>query len=257
MSFCYFSIKIAALKHLKEAHPEGRFWIKVDACDLKAALQESTRGIWNGDVDMVDGKVAALHKEYMHRKALMNDAIDKLLQNVVKMVDLLKEDIVFLAAGLEEAEREYRKKFDSPSTPQQILMSLCWERVEFNTLLQQAQCFLATMVNLADRLKQNQPQTREVAKCTRSLKEDKYKYLRNLYAKKRQPAATHVLVFLLSEERRNRKPYALPVQYIPYKSIKDQHVRDYVNKIKEAMVSAGMKPVGKYHFPRNLICIAL
>ena len=45
----------------------------------------------------------------------MNDAIDKLLQNVVKMVDLLKEYIVFLAAGLEEAEREYRKKFDSPS----------------------------------------------------------------------------------------------------------------------------------------------
>ena len=107
MSFCYFSIKIAALKHLKEAHPEGRFWIKVDACDLKAALQESTRGIWNGDVDMVDGKVAALHEEYMDRKALMNDAIDKLLQNVVKMVDLLKEDIAFLAADLEEAEREY------------------------------------------------------------------------------------------------------------------------------------------------------
>ena len=92
---------------------------------------------------------------------------------------------------------------------------------------------------------------------TRSLKEDKCKYLHNLYAKKRQPAATHVLVFLVSEERRNKKPYALPVQYIPYKSIKDQHVRDYVNKIKEAMVSAGMKPVGKYHFPRNLICIAL
>ena len=87
----------------------------MDACDLKAALQESTRGIWNGDVDMVDGKVAALHKEYMDRKALMNGAIDKPLQNVVKMVDLLKEDIVFLAAGLEEAEREYRKKFDSPS----------------------------------------------------------------------------------------------------------------------------------------------
>lgn len=157
---------------------------------------------------MVDGIVAALHKEYMDRKALMNDTIDQLLPNVVKMVDLLKEDIVFLAAGLKDAEKDWF-------------------------------------------------QTREVSKCTRSLKDDKYKYLCNLYAKKRQPAATHVLVFLVSEERRNRKPYALPVQYIPYKSIKDQHVRDYVNKIKEAMVSAGMKPVGKYHFLRNLICIAL
>ena len=206
---------------------------------------------------MANGKVAALHKEYLDRKALMNDTIDQLSQNVVKMVDLLMEDIVSLAAGPKTAERDYRTKFDSPVTPQQILMSLCWERVEYNTLLQQAQCFLATMVNLAARLNQNQQQTREVTKCIRSLKDDKYKYLRNLYAKKRQPAATHVLVFLVSEERRNRKPYAFPVQYIPYKSMKDQHVRDYVNKIKEAMVSSGMKPVGKYHFLRNLICIAL
>ena len=76
-------------------------------------------------------------------------------------------------------------------------MSLCWERVEYNTLLQQAQCFFATMVNLADCLKQNQPQTREVAKCIRSLKDDKHNYPRNLYAKKHQPAATHVLVFLV------------------------------------------------------------
>lgn len=73
-----FFIKISALKHLKEAHPKGQFWIKVDACDLKAALQESTRGIWNGDVDMVDGKVAALHKEYVDRKAVMNGTIDQL-----------------------------------------------------------------------------------------------------------------------------------------------------------------------------------
>lgn len=222
----------------------------MDACDLKAALQESTRGIWNGDVDMVDGRVAALHKEYVDRKALMNTNIgrDQLRQNVVKMVDLLKEDVGFLADGLEKADSDYRKRFDNPSTPQQILMALCWERVEFNTLLQQAQGFLTTIANLEDHLKQNQPQTREVATCLKSLKDDKFKYLRNLYAKRRQPAATHVLVFLVSEERRNRKPYALPVQYIPYKSIRDQHVRDCVKTIKEAMVSAGMKPVGKYHF---------
>ena len=79
----------------------------MDACDLKAALQELTRGIWNGHVDMVDEKVAALHKEYADRKALMNGTIDQLLQKVAKMLDLLKEDIIFLAAGLEEAERDY------------------------------------------------------------------------------------------------------------------------------------------------------
>ena len=134
---------------MKESHPKGRFWIKVDASDLKSALQESTRGIWNGDVDMLDRRVAALHKQYVERKVLMNTNIgrDQLLLNVMKMVDLLKEDVGFLADGLEKADSNYRKRFNNSSTPQQILMSLCWECVEFNTLLQQAQGFLATIAN--------------------------------------------------------------------------------------------------------------
>ena len=160
------------------------------------------------------------------------------------MIHLLKEDIIFLANGLESAAAEYQKKFDNPSSPQQLLMSLCWLRVEFNTLLQQAQSFLSTFVNLEEHLNQPQQQSKEVATCLKNIRDDKYKYLRNLYCKKRQPAATHVLVFLVSEERRNKKPYTLPVQYIPYKSIRDQQVRDLVNEIKEAMVAAGMKPVG-------------
>ena len=66
-------------------------------------------------------------------------------------------------------------------------------------------------------------------------------------------------MFLFSWFQRKDEIESLPVQYIPYKSIKDQHVRDSVNKIKEALVSAGMKPVGKYwyHILRNIICTAL
>ena len=62
--------------------------------------------------------------------------------------------------------------------------------------------------------------------------------------KKRQPGATHVFVFLVSEERRNRKPYCLPVQYIPYHSLKDQYVRDLYGKVKSEMIAMGMKPIG-------------
>ena len=50
--------------------------------------------------------------------------------------------------------------------------------------------------------------------------------------------------FLVSDERRNKKPYALPVQYIPYKSIKDQHVRDMTDAIKSKMMELDLKPVG-------------
>ena len=55
---------------------------------------------------------------------------------------------------------------------------------------------------------------------------EQMKYLRHLFIEKRQPAATHVLAVLVSEERRNKKPYAIPVHFIPYHSLKDQYIRD-------------------------------
>ena len=42
-------IQIEALSQLKKTFPQGRFWIKADATDLKVCLQESVRGVWNGD----------------------------------------------------------------------------------------------------------------------------------------------------------------------------------------------------------------
>ena len=35
-------------------------------------------------------------------------------------------------------------------------------------------------------------------------------------------AATHCLVIMISPEERNKKPYAFPVQCIPYKGLKDK-----------------------------------
>lgn len=43
----------------------------------------------------------------------------------------------------------------------------------------------------------------------------------------RRTAATHLLVFMISNEQRDRKPYALPVQCIPYKGLPDAKVCVY------------------------------
>ena len=45
-------------------HNAGCVWLKIDACDVKAALQESQRGEWNGDEDLGDGKVENKNAEY-------------------------------------------------------------------------------------------------------------------------------------------------------------------------------------------------
>ena len=69
-------------------------------------------------------------------------------------------------------------------------------------------------------------------------------YLRNLFKKKRT-AATHVLVLMLSDGKRSKKPYALPVCYAPCRTLKDQFVRDLTKDLKEEMRKWELRVKGK------------
>lgn len=71
------------------------------------------------------------------------------------------------------------------------------------------------------------------------------KYSKDLYSKKRN-AASHLLIFMIADEQRNMKPYAIPVRFLPYHSITDTMVRQLRNELKESMKSMGMTPVGKW-----------
>ena len=64
--------------------------------------------------------------------------------------------------------------------------------------------------------------------------------------KYRREPATHVLVVLISPEERNKKPYALAVQCIAYKSIKDAEVRKIYNNVVKEMTARQMKVAGVY-----------
>jgi len=50
---------------------------------------------------------------------------------------------------------------------------------------------------------------------------------------------------MISNEERDKKPYALPIQCLPYKGLSDAKVRELANKIILEMVRRGMKVVGK------------
>ena len=218
---------------------------------MKVALQESVRAKWDGDPDLGDGKLQGLRAEYDARRAEVSVPDgdvqrDELERKVRKLIDSFQEDQAFLADGLNEADSAFQKKFNSPNTSQQLLKTLCWERVEFNTLLQQAQAFRGMIEDLLPHLQPGNARVLEVTTCLRDMMPDQMKYLRNLFIKKRQPAATHVLAVLVSEERRNKKPYALPVQFIPYHSLKDQYIRDVTAGIKAEMPKLDLKPVGKF-----------
>lgn len=61
---------------------------------------------------------------------------------------------------------------------------------------------------------------------------------------KRTPAS-HILVLMISSEERSKKPYALPIQCVPYKGLSDTKVRELANHVIHEMVKRGMKVAGK------------
>jgi len=60
---------------------------------------------------------------------------------------------------------------------------------------------------------------------------------------KRVPA-THIFVFMISSDARDIKPYALPVQWLPYAGLKEEDIRRLISDLCKKMVSLGMKVSG-------------
>ena len=76
----------------------------------------------------------------------------------------------------------------------------------------------------------------------RKLEKSILQYYKDLYSKKRSPAS-HLLIFMLADELRNVKRYAVPVQFLPIKSITDDQICQLELEIlmkSNEMVTVGM-----------------
>lgn len=215
---------------------------------------ESGRHVWNGDVDLRDGELQKLRQNYDDRFILLDGlkiqgvSVANMRQAIPKIIDDLDNDIVFLDKGLKDASDHFHKKFQQANCPEETLKEASWEVIEFQTLLQQSQELKSRFENALPSLDPNREAGRGALNLLRitvkDLASSSQKYLRNVFKKKRTPAS-HVMVTMLSDEKRDHKPYVLPVQYIPCQSLKDQFVRDLNVKLKEEMKARDMKVAGK------------
>jgi len=62
----------------------------------------------------------------------------------------------------------------------------------------------------------------------------------------RRTPATHVFILMVSSDAHDRKPYASPVQCLPYAGLKEKDVRRLVSDLCKTMVSLGMKVSGEH-----------
>jgi len=184
---------------------------------------ESQRKVWNGDEDLGDGKLEALRDEYEKRMAdmyrLKSRYADEVKEVLPRVLDDFTSDITFLDKGSKEAADHFEKKSRQANCPEETLKEANWEVVEYQILLQQSQelhqNFENALASLADIT-----QADAILPDIHILATSSFVYLKSFFKKKRT-VATHVLVIMLSDERRAKKPYALPVRYVPCRTLKD------------------------------------
>ena len=68
-------------------------------------------------------------------------------------------------------------------------------------------------------------------------------FVRNL-SRHQRVQATHMFVFMISCDKRDSKPYAVPVQCLPYNSLTHSKLRQLINELIKEMVARGMKVAG-------------
>lgn len=125
------------------------------------------------------------------------------------------------------------------------MFGLAWDVKELNDLNETGRELIVECTTLVDKLLDPSYDgiTNNLANQISTFRERVLSFVKSTTMYRREPA-THILVVLISPEERNKKPYALAVQCIAYKSIRDSEVRQICNKIVKEMTVRGMKVSG-------------
>ena len=152
------------------------------------------------------------------------------------------EDIEFLEKGMSSAKRTYKEKLEKSRASDNLMMKLTCDVAGYEQLIERVKEFQKDLDSIADELKFD---VGGVVFRLQKLEKNLLVYYKELFTKKGNPAS-HLLVFMIADELRNTKPYAIPIQFIPIKTITDQQIRQLKIEIEAAMKGVGMIPVGKY-----------
>lgn len=223
-------LQVKALEKAKEGIPTGRWWLKADACHVRNGLRESVRGVWAGDEDLGDRSLQVLFTEYKERCAFVKEIgsprrVKLILEDVKKILSQIEVDLAFLKANAKLANDAYAKVLHGNTSSEQSKMELAWNVIGFEELLKK-------LVQIQSELNGIICGDKKVKLL--SVKSNILSYLKGLYSKKRV-AATHILVFIIADELRNCKPYAVPIRFIPYKSIRDGKLRQLELELEGVM----------------------
>ena len=153
---------------------------------------------------------------------------------------------MFCFLELTKANNTYSEKLETERHKQKDMIALSWKVKELNDLGESGRQIYAEIKALTSRLQVSVGSSEEnIPHSLQTIRQKATAFVKGVVRHQRT-AATHVLVFMISNEERNKKPYALPIQCLPYKGLSDNKVRELANRIITEMVKRKMKVAGNY-----------
>ena len=144
-------------------------------------------------------------------------------------------------AALVKANERYSSKIREGKSTRQAIYTLGWTVDELDRLVKEGRQLLVEMSTLHSSL---YTAGENIARRLTKLRSRLAEFIKQS-TRQRRVAATHVLVIMISPEDRSKKPYALPVQCIPYSGMPHQTLRKLLNSLVKEMVARNMSVAGK------------
>ena len=140
----------------------------------------------NGHVDLGNGELQTLRREYEERSAAFKEAPKAtnrhdLQQSLTKVIECIEADTEFLKCDLEKAANLFREKMQKQTTSEETLRGLNWEVVEFQVLLEQSNNWLQLLSDLLGELNPNDPALASVVAVLKDSESNMSLYLRNIF----------------------------------------------------------------------------
>ena len=151
---------------------------------------------------------------------------------------------MFYHLELTKANDTYSQKLETERHQQKDMITLSWKVKELNDLAENGRQVYTEIKALVSRMQVREGSREEnIPRILQTIRQKAISFVKGVVRHQRT-AATHVLVFMISNEERNKKPYALPIQCLPYKGLLDSKVRELANHIITEMVQRKMKVAG-------------
>ena len=155
--------------------------------------------------------------------------------------------IVFLSSvELIKSNTTYEKKYQAGNASEKIMLELLWDVDALKKLNEKGRALQTDISVFLDLLHQpdDEQVRRNLPQRLSGLRSRLQEVIRGVFRLKQTPA-THMFVMMISSELRNRKPYAVPVQCVPYAGLRESEMRGMVTLLVREMVKVGMKVAGK------------